>query len=191
MKSEYMKRYQEPRWDELRPCYRALRHYRLGRRLLEQAHALALGRLGPGRRLGRLGVFGVVGHRAPAPQCAPGSPPPPAEPEARAGPGGAGRGGRGDAETRDAEAQRARRCQVPGRGGGCEGPARGAGFALRLLNRSAVSRSELRASSFLILFNLFLVGGEYATLDKIRKAAAPHPPSTCISVKCVSGLSQL
>nr|XP_014334015.1 PREDICTED: centriole, cilia and spindle-associated protein [Bos mutus] len=39
VKSEYMKRYQEPRWDEYGPCYRALRHYRLGRRLLEQAHA--------------------------------------------------------------------------------------------------------------------------------------------------------
>uniref|UniRef100_A0A452DLT4 Centriole, cilia and spindle associated protein n=1 Tax=Capra hircus TaxID=9925 RepID=A0A452DLT4_CAPHI len=39
VKSEYMKRYQEPRWDEFGPCYRALRHYRLGRRLLEQAHA--------------------------------------------------------------------------------------------------------------------------------------------------------
>lgn len=39
VKSEYMKRYQQPRWDELAPCYRELLHYRLGRRLLEQAHA--------------------------------------------------------------------------------------------------------------------------------------------------------
>nr|XP_025864553.1 centriole, cilia and spindle-associated protein [Vulpes vulpes] len=39
VKSEYMKRYREPRWDEYGPCYRELLHYRLGRRLLEQAHA--------------------------------------------------------------------------------------------------------------------------------------------------------
>lgn len=39
VKSEYMKRYQQPRWDEYGPCYRELLHYRLGRRLLEQAHA--------------------------------------------------------------------------------------------------------------------------------------------------------
>ncbi|KAK2489335.1 hypothetical protein MC885_004419 [Smutsia gigantea] len=38
-KSEYMKRYREPRWDEYAPCYRELLRYRLGRRLLEQAHA--------------------------------------------------------------------------------------------------------------------------------------------------------
>ncbi|ERE80521.1 hypothetical protein H671_3g8798 [Cricetulus griseus] len=34
-----MKRYREPRWDEYAPCYRELLRYRLGRRLLEQAHA--------------------------------------------------------------------------------------------------------------------------------------------------------
>ncbi|XP_012870080.1 PREDICTED: centriole, cilia and spindle-associated protein [Dipodomys ordii] len=39
IKSEYMKRYREPRWDEFAACYRELRRYRLGRRLLEQAHA--------------------------------------------------------------------------------------------------------------------------------------------------------
>ncbi|KAM4828782.1 centriole, cilia and spindle-associated protein [Thomomys bottae] len=39
VKSEYMKRYREPRWDEFAACYRELRRYRLGRRLLEQAHA--------------------------------------------------------------------------------------------------------------------------------------------------------
>lgn len=39
VKSEYMKRYREPRWDEYAPCYRELLRYRLGRRLLEQAHA--------------------------------------------------------------------------------------------------------------------------------------------------------
>ncbi|XP_021505796.1 centriole, cilia and spindle-associated protein [Meriones unguiculatus] len=39
VQSEYMKRYREPRWDEYAPCYRELLRYRLGRRLLEQAHA--------------------------------------------------------------------------------------------------------------------------------------------------------
>uniref|UniRef100_A0A8C6WB61 Centriole, cilia and spindle associated protein n=1 Tax=Nannospalax galili TaxID=1026970 RepID=A0A8C6WB61_NANGA len=39
VKSEYMKRYREPRWDEYAHCYRELLRYRLGRRLLEQAHA--------------------------------------------------------------------------------------------------------------------------------------------------------
>ncbi|CAO2609456.1 Centriole, cilia and spindle-associated protein [Lemmus lemmus] len=39
VKSEYMKRYREPRWDEYAPCYRELLRYRLGRRLLEQTHA--------------------------------------------------------------------------------------------------------------------------------------------------------
>lgn len=37
VKSEYMKRYREPRWDEYAQCYRELLRYRLGRRLLEQA----------------------------------------------------------------------------------------------------------------------------------------------------------
>lgn len=39
VKSEYMKRYREPRWDQYASCYRELLRYRLGRRLLEQAHA--------------------------------------------------------------------------------------------------------------------------------------------------------
>ncbi|KAG3294469.1 centriole, cilia and spindle-associated protein-like [Ictidomys tridecemlineatus] len=39
VKSEYMKHYREPRWDEYAPCYRELLRYRLGRRRLEQAHA--------------------------------------------------------------------------------------------------------------------------------------------------------
>ncbi|MBZ3884582.1 Centriole, cilia and spindle-associated protein [Sciurus carolinensis] len=39
VKSEYMKPYQEPRWDQYAPCYRELLRYPLGRRLLEQAHA--------------------------------------------------------------------------------------------------------------------------------------------------------
>ncbi|XP_006902132.1 PREDICTED: centriole, cilia and spindle-associated protein-like [Elephantulus edwardii] len=38
VKSEYMKRYKDPRWDMYAPCYRELLHYRQSRRLLEQAH---------------------------------------------------------------------------------------------------------------------------------------------------------
>nr|XP_056709587.1 centriole, cilia and spindle-associated protein [Euleptes europaea] len=37
-KSEYMKRYQEPKWEACGPCYQELLRYRLSRRLLEQAH---------------------------------------------------------------------------------------------------------------------------------------------------------
>uniref|UniRef100_F7CAY2 Centriole, cilia and spindle associated protein n=1 Tax=Monodelphis domestica TaxID=13616 RepID=F7CAY2_MONDO len=38
VKSEYMKRYKDPKWDTCGPCYRELLHYRLSRRLLEQTH---------------------------------------------------------------------------------------------------------------------------------------------------------
>uniref|UniRef100_A0A4X1U825 Centriole, cilia and spindle associated protein n=2 Tax=Sus scrofa TaxID=9823 RepID=A0A4X1U825_PIG len=84
VKSEYMKRYQEPRWDEYGPCYRALRHYRLGRRLLEQAHAPWLwDDWGPASDDSASSASSGAG--APLPQCTPASPPPPAEPAARDG----------------------------------------------------------------------------------------------------------
>ncbi|XP_048342257.1 centriole, cilia and spindle-associated protein [Sphaerodactylus townsendi] len=38
VKSEYMKRYKEPKWEACGPCYQELLSYRLSRRLLEQAH---------------------------------------------------------------------------------------------------------------------------------------------------------
>uniref|UniRef100_A0A4X2JVI9 Centriole, cilia and spindle associated protein n=1 Tax=Vombatus ursinus TaxID=29139 RepID=A0A4X2JVI9_VOMUR len=38
VKSEYMKRYKDPKWDTCGSCYRELLHYRLSRRLLEQTH---------------------------------------------------------------------------------------------------------------------------------------------------------
>ncbi|KAL8185908.1 UNVERIFIED_CONTAM: hypothetical protein K2H54_059719 [Gekko kuhli] len=38
VKSEYMKRYKEPKWEACGPCYQELLRYRLSRRLLEQAH---------------------------------------------------------------------------------------------------------------------------------------------------------
>ncbi|XP_024069588.2 centriole, cilia and spindle-associated protein [Terrapene carolina triunguis] len=38
VKSEYMKRFKEPKWESCGPCYQELLHYRLSRRLLEQAH---------------------------------------------------------------------------------------------------------------------------------------------------------
>uniref|UniRef100_A0A7N9D222 Centriole, cilia and spindle associated protein n=1 Tax=Macaca fascicularis TaxID=9541 RepID=A0A7N9D222_MACFA len=74
------------------------------------ARALALGRLGPGRLLGGLGVVRVVGRRGPAPWCAPPSPPPPveqaaqeeAERRARGAPEEQGAEA-GDAEAEDAE----------------------------------------------------------------------------------------
>ncbi|XP_042332479.1 centriole, cilia and spindle-associated protein [Sceloporus undulatus] len=37
-KSEYMKRFKEPKWEACGPCYQELLRYRLSRRLLEQAH---------------------------------------------------------------------------------------------------------------------------------------------------------
>ncbi|KAM9038292.1 centriole, cilia and spindle-associated protein-like [Sarcophilus harrisii] len=37
-KSEYMKRYKDPKWDTWGLCYRELLHYRLSRRLLQQMH---------------------------------------------------------------------------------------------------------------------------------------------------------
>ncbi|XP_037751163.1 centriole, cilia and spindle-associated protein [Chelonia mydas] len=38
VKSEYMKRFKEPKWEACGPCYWELLRYRLSRRLLEQAH---------------------------------------------------------------------------------------------------------------------------------------------------------
>uniref|UniRef100_A0A8D0EC03 Centriole, cilia and spindle associated protein n=1 Tax=Salvator merianae TaxID=96440 RepID=A0A8D0EC03_SALMN len=38
VKSEYMKRFKEPKWEAYGPCYQELLRYRLSRRLLEQAH---------------------------------------------------------------------------------------------------------------------------------------------------------
>ncbi|XP_053768295.1 centriole, cilia and spindle-associated protein [Desmodus rotundus] len=109
VKSEYMKRYQEPRWDEYAACYRELLHYRLGRRLLEQAHAPWLwDDWGPA---GNSDDSASSGAGSPTPRCAPASPPPPAEaaareePAAKAGDAGAGDAGAGDAEARDAEAR--------------------------------------------------------------------------------------
>ncbi|XP_061846950.1 centriole, cilia and spindle-associated protein isoform X2 [Colius striatus] len=38
VKTEYMKRFKEPQWESCGACYLELLHYRLSRRLLEQAH---------------------------------------------------------------------------------------------------------------------------------------------------------
>lgn len=124
-----MKRYQEPRWDELGPCYRAA-PLPPGSLPAEQAHALGLGRWGQAGAFDD-SAFGV-GHRGPPRlQCAPGWPPPPAEPEAR-GAGPEERAwrprGRGDQGRRGRRG--ARRCQVPGRGGAARGQR--AGLDLRL-----------------------------------------------------------
>lgn len=85
VKSEYMKRYREPRWDEYAPCYRELLRYRLGRRLLEQTHAPWLWDAWGSDDSASSASSGPDGA---APRCAPASPPPespepaaPAEPE--------------------------------------------------------------------------------------------------------------
>ncbi|XP_055003185.1 centriole, cilia and spindle-associated protein isoform X1 [Sorex araneus] len=84
VKSEYMKRYQQPRWDEYGPCYRELLHYRLGRRLLEQAHAPWLwDDWGPAPNSDDSASSASSGAGSPAPHGARASPPPPAEPAAR------------------------------------------------------------------------------------------------------------
>ncbi|KAM5301490.1 centriole, cilia and spindle-associated protein [Glossophaga mutica] len=106
VKSEYMKRYREPRWDEYAACYRELLHYRLGRRLLEQAHAPWLwDDWGPA---GNSDDSASSGAGSPTPHCARASPPPPAEAAAREGPAAeaakAGNAEAGDAEAADAEA---------------------------------------------------------------------------------------
>nr|XP_045005784.1 centriole, cilia and spindle-associated protein [Jaculus jaculus] len=99
VKSEYMKRYREPRWDEYAPCYRELLRYRLGRRLLEQAHAPWL--------WDAWGPDGASDGSA-ASSPAPAEPGEPAEPSAReerpAARRGAGAGGDAGAEepSRDA-----------------------------------------------------------------------------------------
>ncbi|XP_058552068.1 centriole, cilia and spindle-associated protein isoform X5 [Neofelis nebulosa] len=106
VKSEYMKRYREPRWEEYGPCYRELLHYRLGRRLLEQAHAPWLwDDWGPAGASDDSASSASSGAGGPAPQFAPASPPPPpAEPAAREGPE---RRARGPAEEQGAEAAEA------------------------------------------------------------------------------------
>ncbi|XP_049501027.1 centriole, cilia and spindle-associated protein isoform X2 [Panthera uncia] len=106
VKSEYMKRYREPRWEEYGPCYRELLHYRLGRRLLEQAHAPWLwDDWGPAGASDDSASSASSGAGGPAPQFAPASPPPPpAEPAAREGPE---RRARGPAEEQGAEAPEA------------------------------------------------------------------------------------
>ncbi|KAM8817659.1 centriole, cilia and spindle-associated protein [Rhynchonycteris naso] len=84
VKSEYMKRYQDPRWEEYAPCYRELLHYRLGRRLLEQTHAPWLwDDWGPAGSSDCSASSTSSGAGSPAPMCTRASPPPPAEPTAR------------------------------------------------------------------------------------------------------------
>uniref|UniRef100_A0A8C0PZL4 Centriole, cilia and spindle associated protein n=1 Tax=Canis lupus familiaris TaxID=9615 RepID=A0A8C0PZL4_CANLF len=113
VKSEYMKRYREPRWDEYGPCYRELLHYRLGRRLLEQAHAPWLwDDWGPAGTSDDSASSASSGAAGPAPPCAPASPP--AQPAAREGPE---RRARGPAEEQGAEAAEAAEAGRPRRPG--------------------------------------------------------------------------
>ncbi|CAD7691113.1 unnamed protein product [Nyctereutes procyonoides] len=127
VKSEYMKRYREPRWDEYGPCYRELLHYRLGRRLLEQAHAPWLwddwGPAGSSDDSASSASSGAAGPAPPAPPCAP------AEPAAREGPERRARGpaeeqGAEAAEAAEAEEARDAESAAAGGGGGGGGCAR-------------------------------------------------------------------
>ncbi|KAM9686921.1 centriole, cilia and spindle-associated protein [Trichechus inunguis] len=80
VKSEYMKRYKDPRWDMYGPCYRELLHYRLSRRLLEQAHnPWFWDDWGPASSSDD-SSSGGGGSPCPAPQGAPASSPPPSPP---------------------------------------------------------------------------------------------------------------
>ncbi|XP_017721929.1 PREDICTED: centriole, cilia and spindle-associated protein [Rhinopithecus bieti] len=129
VKSEYMKRYQEPRWDEYGPCYRELLHYRLGRRLLEQAHAPWLwDDWGPAGSSEDSASSESSGAGGPASRCAPPSPPPPVEPAAQEEGERRARGAPEEqgAEAGDAEAEDAEDAALPGTGPGGEreGPAR-------------------------------------------------------------------
>lgn len=154
VKSEYMKRYREPRWDEYAPCYRELLHYRLGRRLLEQAHAPWLwDDWGPGSGSDDSASSASSGAGSPAPQCAPDSPPPPppAEPGAREGPEQRERGPSeeppGDAEAEDAEAGDAEATSLPG-----SESRRGLLGALDLLLASDLPRCLVSPSSAFFFF---------------------------------------
>nr|XP_010593238.1 centriole, cilia and spindle-associated protein isoform X2 [Loxodonta africana] len=82
VKSEYMKRYKDPRWDMYGPCYRELLHYRLSRRLLEQAHnPWFWDDWGPASSSDdSSSSSGGGGSPCPAPQGTPASSPPPSPP---------------------------------------------------------------------------------------------------------------
>ncbi|XP_021247834.1 centriole, cilia and spindle-associated protein [Numida meleagris] len=88
VKTEYMKRFKEPKWESCGACYLELLRYRLSRRLLEQAHRPWLW---DGWEQDSAGGSGSSTAGSPSPPGA-GSPPPAQEEEAaEAGGGEAGR----------------------------------------------------------------------------------------------------
>ncbi|XP_015139877.1 centriole, cilia and spindle-associated protein [Gallus gallus] len=90
VKTEYMKRFKEPKWESCGACYLELLRYRLSRRLLEQAHRPWLW---DGWEQDSAGGSGSSTAGSPSPPGA-GSPPPAQEEEAaEAGGGEAGRAG--------------------------------------------------------------------------------------------------
>lgn len=92
VKTEYMKRFKEPKWESCGACYLELLRYRLSRRLLEQAHRPWLW---DGWEQDSAGGSGSSTAGSPSPPGA-GSPPPAQEEEAaEAGGGEAGRAGPG------------------------------------------------------------------------------------------------
>nr|XP_012619795.1 centriole, cilia and spindle-associated protein isoform X1 [Microcebus murinus] len=83
-KTEYMKSYQEPRWEEHGRYYRELLHYRWGRRLLEQAHVPWLwDDGGPAGASDHWASTESPGAGGPEPQCSLALPAPSEEPAAR------------------------------------------------------------------------------------------------------------
>lgn len=158
VKSEYMKRYREPRWDEYAPCYRELLLYRLGRRLLEQAHAPWLwDNWGPAGASDDSASSASSGAGSPAPQCARDSPPPPAELGAREGPEQMARGApeepAGDAEAGDTEADDTEDTSLPG-----TGPRRGLLGGLDFLVASDLPSLFLAALLVVVVVVVFFPG---------------------------------
>ncbi|XP_069340851.1 centriole, cilia and spindle-associated protein [Eulemur rufifrons] len=110
-KTEYMKSYQEPRWEEHGRYYRELLHYRWGRRLLEQAHVPWLwDDGGPAGASHPWASSESSGAGGPAPRCSPALPPPSEEPAAR---DETGPQVRGSPEEERAEAGRAKAADAP------------------------------------------------------------------------------
>ncbi|XP_045392922.1 centriole, cilia and spindle-associated protein [Lemur catta] len=111
VKTEYMKSYREPRWEEHGRYYRELLHYRWGRRLLEQAHVPWLwDDGGPAGASDHWASSESSGAGAPAPQGSPALPPPSEEPAAR---DETGPQVRGSPEEERAEAGHAKAADAP------------------------------------------------------------------------------
>ncbi|XP_074079118.1 centriole, cilia and spindle-associated protein [Macrotis lagotis] len=120
VKSEYMKRFQDPQWDACGPCYRELLRYRLSRRLLEQTHEPWLwDGWGPAAASDDSSSSGAGEPPAPpSPRGAAASPPPPAPPaplRAGAVPGVRGKGPEEEEEEEEEDDAAASLPETPGK----------------------------------------------------------------------------